>query len=283
MDTMLPSQPESYRPLINRSFRLYRASFSKVIWPALILSIVIFIPRLISVIVGQDILATLPAFSPYRLWQILINLVALMLFIAIMWHMYCEARGLHEPLVEDIGKGIRKAVSVFIATIIQSAILFGIAAIMLGIQILLHQYNLLFANNWVGIIATSIAFIGQFVLLLYVSVLFIFLVPLIAIEDKGILVALERSVLLAWNHWWRVFSVQLTPWISYIILLFLIRFGLGINIHIFFLQDVPHTIWTSLLHLLIFALFIPWVAALLLVQIKDLELRHELARHEQKA
>ena len=83
-------------------------------------------------------------------------------------------------------------------------------------------------------------------------------------------------MLLVWNHWWRVFSVQATPWLCYLFLLFSLKYVLGINIHIYLLGQTSHSVLISLLHLLIFAIFIPWVAAILVVQLKDLELRKSL-------
>lgn len=277
MDAFLPSQPESYKKLIKRSLILYRASFSKVVLLTFLLSITVFIPRLISDTVGQEIFINLPPLSPHRLWMIAISLASLLFFIAILWHIHCVIRGVHEPLIEDFYVGMKKTLYVFVAAILLSAILFIAMALIYGLIILLNQYHVLFASNAFGVVLTVIAIIGQTILTLYVFTLFFFYVPLIAIENKGIFTSLERSILLVWNHWWRTFSVQMTPWFYYFILLIIFRFVLNINIHIYFLEYGSHPIWTTFLHIILFALFIPWVAALLLIQLNDLELRRELA------
>ena len=59
MDTILPSQPSTYRQLIKHSFLLYRASFSKVIFLCCLFSVTVFIPRLLSDAIGQDIFLNL--------------------------------------------------------------------------------------------------------------------------------------------------------------------------------------------------------------------------------
>ena len=100
--------------------------------------------------------------------------------------------------------------------------------------------------------------------------------PLIAIENKGIVAALERSMRLAWNHWLRIFLMQMTPWFCYLIFLSILKFIFRINVHIYFTNTLVHPLWTSVLQMIIFALFIPWVAAILLVQLKDLELRKHI-------
>ena len=278
MDTILPSQPLSYGEIIKRSLRLYYLSFFKVFLLALILSIIIFIPRLIADMTGHDLFSNLPPFSLHRLWLILINLTGLAFFVAIIWHIYCVARQVHEPFIEDIVVGIKKCIYILIAAIIQNAIIFAVIAVIFGLQILLYQYHWLFSSSILSVIFTSLVFIGEFILLLYMTILFLFFTPLIAIENKGIFIAIEKSVLLAWNHWWRVFSLQVTPWICYLILLIIIKYGLRIDIHIYLGEQTQHPLWTSILNIIIFALFIPWVATLLLLQLKDLELRRELAR-----
>lgn len=279
MDTILPSRPLNYIEIIKRSLLLYRHGFSKIVWIALLLSIIVFIPQLLSAIAQQDIFLNLPPLSPHRLWMVLINLVSLAFFVAILWHLYCVARNLHEPLIEDMVMGLKKALLVFIAAIIQSAILFAVTGIIFGLQLLLYQYNVIFSGSIMSVVITGLIFIGQFLLILYMSVLFVFFVPLIAIENKGILTSIEKSVLLAWNHWWRVFSVQLTPWVCYLLLLALLRYGLHSNMNIYFFEPTP-SLWLTLLNILIFALLIPWVAAVLVVQLKELEIRRKVS-HKQ--
>lgn len=172
---------------------------------------------------------------------------------------------------------IFKAHTTFIAAIVESAIVFAVTVLMFYIQLLLYQHQLLFYQNLLGLLLTIAIFIIQFLVILYLSVMFIFFIPLIATENKGIFSSLQKSISLAWNHWWRVFSVQITPWLCYVILLIIIKYALNIDIHIYFIETTAPSLKTSLLHIVIFALYIPWVAALLLVQLKDLELRKRIS------
>jgi hypothetical protein len=278
METLLPSQPGTYWQLIKASFHLYRVSFSRIILLSFFLAVTVFIPRLLSDFIGQDIFGNLAPFSYERLWLLVIYLAAIMFFIGMIWRMHCVIIGVHERLLEDFGIALKKVLTVLLAYVIEAAIVFAVSMILFGIHILLHQHHLLFYGHPLGLLLTGFIFIGQFILILYVSALFLFLIPIVAIENKGLFSALERSVLLVWNHWWRVFSVQFTPWLVYLALLLVIKYGFKIDVHIFFVEiGKTYSIWTSLLHLVIFALYIPWFTATLLVQLKDLELRKHIS------
>jgi hypothetical protein len=278
MDGFLPLHPESNRELLGHSFTLYRKSFSKVFIFALLIAFIVFIPRLISDVIGQDIFSNLAPLSWHRLWFLLINLASLLFFTAIIWHMYYAniRHHDHDKLMDDMNVGLHKIFYILIASLLESVIVFGVSVILYGLQIILQQHNLLFADNALSMTITSLLFCGQLLLILYISTLFIFFIPLIAIENKGILGALQRSVSLVWNHWWRVFTLQLTPWLCYFIFLFTIKYSFNINIHIYFLGKTTQPLWITVLHLLLFAFFVPWVAALLIIQLKDLELRKHL-------
>lgn len=277
MDTILPSHPENYKKLIKRSFRLYRLSFTKVIFLAFLLALTVFIPRLFSHLIGQDIFLNLPPLSPHRLWLVLINVAALIFLIAILWRLHCIIHKINEPLADDFRKGIQKLVYVLLTGLIESIIIFAVVLIIYGIQLLVVQKDLLFNYQTISMIITCSVFILELAAIIYISTLFYFLVPLIAVEDIGVMKAIERSVLLVWGNWWRVFAVQVTPWICYLVALVFIRFILQINIHIYFFDQSTHTIWATLLHLALFTLFTPWVTALIMVQLKDLELRKKIA------
>lgn len=275
MDTLLPTQPTPYWPLIKRSFALYRASFTRIILLSLALSAIAFIPRLLSDIVGDDIFTHLSPFSLQRAWLLLINLAGITFFIAILWRMHCVIIDRHEPFAEDLRVGIKKLFYAFVASLLQGVVLFAILLIVYGNTLLVQEYNLLAYDHFYNILLVAIVFFVQLLLIVYIATLFIFFFPLIAIENKGIFSALEKSISLVWNHWWRVYSVQLTPWVSYLIILVLLRSIFRLNLHIYYLSTGPasHSFWLSLVHLVIFAIFIPWVAATMLVQLKDLELR----------
>ncbi len=68
----------------------------------------------------------------------------------------------------------------------------------------------------------------------------------------------------------------------YLILLFLIRFVAHINIHVYYMQTENESLAAILFHIVLFALFIPWVAATQLVQLRDLEAAVKTASPKRK-
>jgi membrane-anchored glycerophosphoryl diester phosphodiesterase (GDPDase) len=120
--------------------------------------------------------------------------------------------------------------------------------------------------------------IGMLVLLFYISTLFIFSMPLIAIENKGIFKSLQQSAALTWNHWWRTFSLQVTPFIVCIIVAAIIQIITKIPINFDFTIDQSLLISSSILRIVLYTVFVPWFACTLLLQLKDLELRKSLAQ-----
>src|SRR5579863_5564761 len=114
--------------LIKESFILYRHVFLRVFGLALILSVIAFIPRLITVYLQQDIFAAIPPFSLERLWLVLIDLGCLVFLAAIIWRIHCFMKNINEPFFTDLKIGLKKMPLVFFASILQalliSAILF---------------------------------------------------------------------------------------------------------------------------------------------------------------
>lgn len=279
MDTILPSKPSRYTRLLRDSLYLYTRSFSKVMPLAILLSIFVFIPNLILYLINMDNIRNLSYWGLHQLWLFLFNLAGLTCFIGIIWAMHCLIRHISEPLVKDLKIGTQKVLAVIIVTVLQMAILFILGLIIIGIQMLLFKNNLWIrpGNGLLLNIFILILFAAQFFLIVYVSTLLVFLIPIITTEKKDILAAVEHSISLVWNHWWRTFSLQITPWIIFVIILFILRIGANIPLNIYLLEEAPFSFYGFFFHIFIFSLFIPWVAALLILQMHDLELRKKLA------
>lgn len=273
----LPTQPETYTQVIKRSFKLYRAGLKEGLIFSLMLTLVLFLPRIMSFFVGQDIYQDMSLLSPARLLLVLVDLVSLVLFIAIFWHYLCVARGRHEPLAEDFSKGFKKVLQVFVAGIIQMIIVMSTLSLIFGLQYLLFNYRFLFADSLFSWIFTILFLVTTSFLTFYVCALFIFQVPLIVIENRGIFIALERSVLLVWNHWLRTVCVQMTPWLCYLVVLLILSL-FGLNFQFYFVRQETLSIMASVIQMLLFILLMPWVATLLLIQMKDLEIRNHLTK-----
>lgn len=277
---ILSTHPLGYRQLIVRSLRLYFASFSRVIMLSFLLSILVFLPRLVSYVVARDIFADIGQFTPTIIWWAALNIGALLLVIAIFWHIHCVAHYKQEGFNQDFKVGLHKVLYVFLATIIESLIILVAISITTFLQVLLVKYKILSpaapAFSW-SVILTIAVFLLQFALILYSTTVFLFLIPLIAIENEHIFTSLKRSFSLTWNHWWLVFSTQISPWIYFVIFLMCIKFLIGVDVHLYFLDHNSFSLAPILLQILLFTLFIIWPACLLYVQLKDLELRKKAA------
>lgn len=272
MDTLLPSKPSSYKELLKRSFMLYREGFSKITLLTLLLSITVFIPRLLTYVVGRDFFANPLSFQNW--WFFLVNLAAIGFFAGIVWHLYCVAHKVNDSLMEDVTIGVKKSLNIIIATFLQSLFLLILTLITNGLLILILGKNLFSQNTLENAFVISL-FAVQLALIVYSATMFVFLIPIIATEKKGILASIEHSVSLGWNRWWQIFKVQITPWLIYIAFIIAVRTA-GINLPIFLLTPGSPTLATTILNIILFAVFAPWVAALLLVQLHDLELRKKL-------
>jgi hypothetical protein len=123
----------------------------------------------------------------------------------------------------------------------------------------------------------GILFILPTILIVYIIFAFYFYLALILTENQRIISSLKRSAYLVWGNWWRVANLQLTPWLINLLCLLLIKKYLPVNIHLYFVSGAePSTFLSTLLNIIIFAIFIPWFGATLLVQLRDLELRKKV-------
>lgn len=276
MDTISPQQALTYREIIANSFKLYKTTFAKVILFSFILAVLTFIPRFMILFWGRDIFRTAPLFSFTKLFIVAIDLLGLMFFISILWRMHSASRGAHETLKDDLKMGVKRLFSVFVACILLTVLIFSIFVIVYFMQVMLYKYEFLEINSSINIIIITLVFFSEFILIVYSATLFLFTLPIIAVENQGVIKALEHSVQLVWDHWWKVFSVQMTPWLCYLLVLAFLRYLLHIDLHIYLIARGIHTPGASIINLILFTLLIPWISALLLVQLQDLEYRKKM-------
>lgn len=280
MDAILPAHPEPNRALFKHSFTIYKLSFKKVFGLALLLSFIVFIPRLLQDFTGINLFNSS---NTLRLAMLLVDFIGVLIFISILWRVYHAIHGGKEPVKTDVKIGLRRVIAAFIASALQAIILIFVLLIFFLLEYFLIKNHLLFQDNAFGIIFTLAIFIAQYFLVLYTYTLFVFLVPIIALENKSIWSSIKRSVSLVWDHWWRVFSFQITPWVCFIITLALFQLIFHLNISLYFLNAQAPNVWITILQILIFSLFVPWVAAIILVQLRDLELRKHVTRKDKNA
>ncbi|EKD54381.1 MAG: hypothetical protein ACD_60C00090G0030 [uncultured bacterium] len=277
MHFMPAMYPESMPQQFLRSFKLYIHSLFHVFGLALILSVIAFIPRFIMLATNQDIFFTTDFFAPQKLWLFLVEISCLIFFLSLLWRIRCFIATIHETLLNDFKRALKKIIPVIVAGFIQgfSIVLINFASF--GLYLLLIHEGLSMDKPLLYLLI-SILFTLQLAAAIYIYFLFCFYLPLILAEGKSILMSLKESVLLVWKNWWRTFFVQLFPWACYLIVLLIIKNMIPVPVHIYFTEPKFITFYSVLLQILLFALFIPWPAAALLVQLHDLELRKKLNR-----
>lgn len=271
MDAILSPKPQSIFATLYQSLLLYGRAFFETLMLGLAISVTAFFPRLLAIIFGHDIFQNLPPFSPLKLLLFLLDLIALFFFTAMLWRVRCVIYNQHETIKEDMKVAIAKIPLIIVAAAIQLVIFLLVGVIT---YLFVHYF---FANtlvsNKVYLYTMALLILFEISILVFLSVSFYFYQPLILTENQGMANSLVQSLKLVWNNWWRTFWVQITPWAYYLAILLLVRFGANLNIHIYYFPHQEETLGIVMFHILMFALFIPWIAATLLVQLHDLEVR----------
>jgi hypothetical protein len=256
---------------LSRSWALYRLTFLKAFFLALILSCIEFLPRIIVLLTGVDPFGIKPHVNYYRIFYILFDFIEIVIFAAILWHMQNVALARHESLAEDFRTGLKKLPAILVGAIVQIIIFVAISFTAVAIYFYMHLYQLSPAPDMLQIFVRSIPIILQFLLCVYLFFTLYFYLPLILTEKKNPITALIYSAKLVWGRWIETFWVIVTPWIFYLIVLLVFKY-LGATIHIY---TLPHsaeiTPGGSLIHIVTFALFVPWFATTMLVQLRNLE------------
>ncbi len=262
--------PESIGRQFIRSLSLYFKSFIHVFLFALVLSIIAFTPRIVTALTGHDAVFDPSPFTREKILFLLIDVCSLILFTAMLWRIKCLIIGKHETILEDFKTALKKTPYILVAVILQGLVFLLVNIVSLGLYLLAGPTALSSTLNY-WIIGST--FILQFFAIIYIYFLFYFYLALILTEDKNALSSLKKSVALVWKNWWRTCILQVLPWICYFIVLVIIREIFQFNIHIYFFEPLRPDLFSISLQIVIFALFLPWPAATLLVQLRDLELR----------
>lgn len=263
MGVELANNPESNVQLIARGFNLYWASLLHVFGLALLLSLIVLLSRMLG-FVANEYQVNLAYIDLYVFF---IGIALYFVFTALLWRMRCVITQAHEKILDDMWVASRKIFLIVGASIVQSIV---ITLITIAVYFLAH-----FIQKQPPVYAfymTMVLFILYFLIFVYIVFLLIFYLPLILTEDKGIFSALKKSISLVWGNWWRVFLLQITPTLAYLICLSLFSWMFRINIDIY-LSYAPQHIFATVINLFLIALIIPLNGAFLLVQLRDLELR----------
>jgi hypothetical protein len=270
------TQSETYLPLIGRSIRLYFAAFSKIYLIALAMALITFVPRLFTLLIGQDVLSNLSAFSIGKFIFLAIDFINLFFLAAILWHLQCVSHHDTDTFKSDMEIAAKKLPAVIAAVIVQGLFFMLVILATYTFNNYLLKDAFQFKANLGWQLFITIPFLIQLGLSVFIPILFYFYVPLILTENKGFISALFRSARLVWGNWWRTFWVQLTPWILYLIILLTVKYWGHFEIHLYFVPLKNLSFVATLLHIFIFSLILPFFATTLFVQLRDLELRKNL-------
>lgn len=273
MRITLATNPQSNISLLKRGIKLYAASIKQVYGLALLLSIILFLPRLIAVLTHFDMVMTLGKYRVYRLLLVFIDIFSVFVFTAMLWRIRCVVTNAHESILDDFNVAINRMVLIIGAALVYSLLL-AFMGLVLGVFPLLLLQKMSAVIYFNIVMGLSIIY---FLISVYFLYLFLFYLPLILTEQQGIFASLKKSASLVWGHWWRVFFLMITPWLVYFLTLLFFKHVLGIPMNIYIISPAtPDSIVTVLINAFIFSLFLPFFGALLLLQLRDLELRKQV-------
>lgn len=269
----LATTPQSNTRLFMRGLKLYIASFKHVIGLALLFSMIIFIPECVAITRGVSLLELPQSFYLYNLFFIFVEVAALFVFIALLWRMRCIVTNQHESILDDFKVASTKILLILGVGLIYLLIL----GLVMFFLVMLPAVSFLRDPSIASINVALVFSFLFFCIIVYFSYTFIFSLPLILTENKGIIAALKKSFFLVWGNWWRVALLLIIPTLGYFILLFVIQSVFTISLSMLYVQPYDFKALLILaMNIMLIALFVPLEGALLLLQLRDLELRKQV-------
>jgi len=237
-------------------FRLYGATFSKVVWIAIVGAVIGNLPSfLMPGTPGEDPEAAAAAMGQL-LWLLPLTMGGtIFCYAAIFYRMHGLAMGRETSLGDTLLVALRKFLPLIGASILY------LLALMLGLVALVIP----------GIV---------------LGITLYFYMPLIVLENAGIVPALKTSHRLVWGDWWRTATVLTVPVFIFIALYGVVGLMGGIAVGLGVasggggeaeLESALETISmvSNLFIVLADGVLAPLFSALLLVQLHDLKLRRQ--------
>lgn len=279
MPIMPATRPESYFELVSRSWKLYWQVLPSTIFLSFLVSIIIFIPRLICVAVGQNVFLKTSWTNEIAALYVAMYISTLWFLAAIIWCINCIERNQHQNFIVDIKMAGKRILYVLGAAFFLFVIGSVIALVIYLLHTLFWYLNLYSYDGYLTLTLLTLLMLLQVSISVMITLLFYFYFPLIVIERDTVLFALKQSAHLVSRKKWMTLRAQLTPWLFYLITLVIIKMLFQVNINIYFMPVNPvANFYPTLLHIVILALFIPWGCSMMLVQLRDLELRKVAAK-----
>jgi hypothetical protein len=247
--------PQSIGKVLDSMFRLFGATFWKVVWISLFAALISNLPSFFMPDVPQDDPQAALAAMKQVIWFLPLTMAGTLFAYAAIFHrMHGLATGADTGLGDALRVGLAK-----LLPLIGASILYALALVL-------------------GLVALIIPGL-LFGLSLY------FYMPLIVVDNEGFLSALKISHRLVWRNWWRTATVFVVP--MFILMAFYGILGLvgalvGVGTAIrgggeAELQSTLETVslFTTFFAVIFGAAIGPLFASLMLVQLHDLKLRRE--------
>lgn len=238
--SLLPQEPSSIAKVLDSSFKLYKASFMKIIGFAIAIALINmvsgFSAKLIEV--DENNFTGIPEnIGAFGVIMLIIMVVSFIIYGALIYQIDQIARYQDCSFSEALGVGLKKSPKMFLA-----AFLYGFA-ILIGTLLLVIP----------GIILSlSLVFYSYYIVL----------------EDLPAYQSLKTSHKLVWQDWWRTFAVFTVPGIILVILF--VGFG---AVTAFLASDGGDSTLIELVLYLFYGIFLPYFYTLGYVQYHDLKLR----------
>jgi len=158
----------------------------------------------------------------------------------------------------------------FSATILHRIYVVGAGEELATVDTLKKVFNKIIPLTVASLIITVITMIGYILFFfpgLFLSVMLIFTIPLMLLDDCSIFKAIKLSIHLVWHHWWRTFSVLLIP----------LAIAALVAVPVPLLQQI--TAKEILAHMAALFVIAPMIHAFTLNVFYDSKLRHHLPLH----
>lgn len=240
------TQPLSTGKLLDNTMQLYRSSFTKSLPFVIIIALLTSMPNpWMAHSLGADDQLVQDPFALLKGVNIaasfIIVLVNLVLYIAVIHVIAAVMNNSYQNIASSLIIGLRKFIPILIASIVY------VIALVSGTLLLIIP----------GVI---------------LSMSLIFFMPLMVVDNQGIIESLTSSHRLVWGEWWRTSTVLTIPVLFYCIFLILM---LILSLSLSSVEEVLSgtSLFSATGNILLNILLLPFFLSIVLVQLNDLKLR----------
>ncbi len=250
--SLYAQEPQTIGKVLDNAFRLYKASFKKVVLFSFLYAFIVSTPEIIFSLVASEVPEFGATTDPvYWILFAITLIIGIVFYNGFFFRMHSVATDEECSNATALNVGLRKLLPIIVATV------FYMIALILGMVLLIIPGVILMVS-----------------LFLYSA--------LIIVDDEKTFTSLKMSHNLVWKNWWRTTIVFFVPVI--VMVVFSIAIGaivlLGVGMMMgTFSDDAPAfqaIILISVIgNTIIYTLTMPLLASVMLVQTNDLKLRKQ--------